>query len=322
VSPNSLSYLISFGFIAFVLTGCGGDTSKPSNSSAPSPSTSAAAPASVAPVASSGQAPGFSQPLVKSTDTKASPAATVSPTSATLAGLLPGSDSDAVVRATSKGRPDPFANVVLQSSVERVPTARNAAVNQGSAPIQPIKIVKASSTRSNAGASSLDSEETDRPSTANGRVGSGLGLASAANRARKNEQPTQVAVGPKPIPNTPARGGTVSAPPVLTPVDPNRTALRDVPKPSPAAQPAFASNIQVSGVAQVNGQTQVILKLPNETFSRYISVGERVMDGKVLVKRVENPNAITPVVILEEIGIEVPRKVGDKPVVATTGAAR
>jgi hypothetical protein len=313
VSPNSLSYLISFGFIAFVLTGCGGDTSKPSNSSAPSPSTSAAAPASVAPIASNGQAPGFSQPLVKSSDTKASPVATVSPTSATLAGLLPASDSDTVVRATSKGRPDPFANVVLQSSVERISTP--GAAPRGSAPIQPVKISRAGS----AGSNTLDSEEA---APAKGRVGGGLGLASAADRARKAEQPTKVAVAPKPIPAVPGKGGTVSAPPALTPVDTTRTALRDLPKPSPAAQPALASNIQVSGVAQVNGQTQVILKLPNETFSRYISVGERVMDGKVLVKRVENPNAITPVVILEEIGIEVPRKVGEKPVVATTGAAR
>jgi hypothetical protein len=317
VSPNSLSYLISFGFIAFVLTGCGGDTSKPSNSSAPSPSTSAAAPASVAPVASSGQAPGFSQPLVKSSDTKASPAATVSPTSVTLAGLLPASDSDTVVRAASKGRPDPFANVVLQSSVERVSTPGNGVVNRGSAPIKPVKITRAGS--ANTGSNTLDSEEA---APAQGRVGGGLGLASAADRARKTEQPTKIAVASKPIPSVPSKGGTVSAPPALTPVDTTRTALRDLPKPSPAAQPALASNIQVSGVAQVNGQTQVILKLPNETFSRYISVGERVMDGKVLVKRVENPNAITPVVILEEIGIEVPRKVGEKPVVATTGAAR
>jgi hypothetical protein len=317
VSPNSLSYLISFGFIAFVLTGCGGDTSKPSNSSAPSPSASAAAPASVAPVASNGQAPGFSQPLVKSSDTKASPAATVSPTSATLAGLLPASDSDAVVRAASKGRPDPFANVVLQPIVERISTPGNPAVNRGSGPIKPGKIARAGS--ANTGSNTLDSEEA---APAKGRVGGGLGLASAADRARKTEQPTKVAVASKPIPSVPSKGGTVSAPPALTPVDTTRTALRDLPKPSPAAQPALASNIQVSGVAQVNGQTQVILKLPNETFSRYISVGERVMDGKVLVKRVENPNAITPVVILEEIGIEVPRKVGEKPVVAATGAAR
>ena len=65
-------------------------------------------------------------------------------------------------------------------------------------------------------------------------------------------------------------------------------------------------------VAQVNGQTQVILRLPNESFSRYISVGERVMDGKILVKRVENPNASTPTVVLEEVGMEVLRKVGEK----------
>jgi hypothetical protein len=321
VSPNSLSYLISFGFIALFLAGCGGDTSKPSNSSAPSPSASAVAPASAAPVASA--APNFGQPLVKSSDTKASPVALVSPQSVTLAGLLPASDSDAVVRSTAKGRTDPFANVVLQTIVERAPSN---GISPASQPVAPRKIAAASRS------SAPDSDATDSPDssdnvvpTKTSRVSSGLGTASVADMARKKPNSAKIAVGPKPIPlvSAPSKSGTVSAPPALTPVDPTRTtALRDLPKPSAAPQPALASAIHVSGVAQVNGQTQVILKLPNEAFSRYISVGERVMDGKVLIKRVENPSAITPVVILEEVGIEVPRKVGEKPVIASKDAPR
>jgi hypothetical protein len=235
-----------------------------------------------------------------------------------MAGLLPASDSDSVVRATAKGRVDPFANVVLQTVVERVPTSlvRGGA----SAPVAP---------RTSTAPRTGPLDTADRPTPVqktSGRIGSGLGAASVADLARQKPgaKPTQVAVAPKPIPVVsgkpmPSSGAT----PALVPVDPTRTtALRDLPKPSAAPQPALASAIQVSGVAQVNGQTQVILKLPNESFSRYVSVGERVMDGKVLIKRVENPSAITPVVILEEIGMEVPRKVGEKPVIAAKDAPR
>jgi hypothetical protein len=37
-----------------------------------------------------------------------------------------------------------------------------------------------------------------------------------------------------------------------------------------------------------------------------------------LVKRVQEFSGLAPVVILEEVGIEVARKIGDKPTVAST----
>jgi hypothetical protein len=79
------------------------------------------------------------------------------------------------------------------------------------------------------------------------------------------------------------------------------------------AKPLQAMAVEISGVIEVGGRTQVIVKLPTESFSRYIEVGERVADGKVLVKRVEGQNSLSPTVVLEEVGVEVPRKIGDKP---------
>jgi hypothetical protein len=299
VSPNSFSYLLTFGFLALFISGCGSDTSKPGSSASPRPSVSAAA--SPAPVASS--AP-FGQPVVTSADPNASPASDSAAKSETMAALLPASDSNTIVRNTLKGRSDPFANVVLQTVVE-------SKTNSNGTTAQPQQIASSS---------------TVGKTASSPKVGSGLGLASAAASAGKASVgvPAKNTIAAKPeinldsnpTPSKPNKSKPNQNQPALVPAKPIETALRDLPKASPSVAPApkpiMASNIQVSGVAQVNGQTQVILKLPNESFSRYVSVGERVMDGKVLVKRVENPNAITPVVILEEVSIEVPRKVGDK----------
>jgi hypothetical protein len=302
VSPNSFSYLLTFGFLALFISGCGSDTSKPGSSASPSPSVSAAA--SPAPVA--GSAP-FGQPVVTSADPNASAASDSAAKSEIMAALLPASDSNTVVRNTLKGRSDPFANVVLQSVVE-------SKTNSNGTTAQPQQIASSSTI----GKTTISSSP---------KVGSGLGLASAAASAGKAPVgvPAKATIATKPLATNLDSDPTSSKPnkskpnqnqPALVPAKPIETALRDLPKASPSVAPAprpmVASNIQVSGVAQVNGQTQVILKLPNESFSRYVSVGERVMDGKILVKRVENPNAIIPVVILEEVSIEVPRKVGDK----------
>lgn len=78
-----------------------------------------------------------------------------------------------------------------------------------------------------------------------------------------------------------------------------------------AEKPLQAMAIDISGIIEVECRTQVIIKLPTESFSRYISVGERIGNGKVLVKRVEGQSSLSPTVILEEVGVEVPRKIGD-----------
>jgi hypothetical protein len=70
------------------------------------------------------------------------------------------------------------------------------------------------------------------------------------------------------------------------------------------------------GVIEIGGVTQIILRAPNEQFTRYVSPGQRISNGQVLVKRVERVGGIdnalrpTPVVVLEELGQEVYKEVG------------
>jgi hypothetical protein len=65
-------------------------------------------------------------------------------------------------------------------------------------------------------------------------------------------------------------------------------------------------------VVQVGNSYQAIIKAPNEPTSRYVSVGQRLANGQVLVKRIEMNPGGDPIVILEENGIEVGRSVGEK----------
>ena len=59
-----------------------------------------------------------------------------------------------------------------------------------------------------------------------------------------------------------------------------------------------AQAIEVSGVVQTGNTISIIIKSPDERTSRYVSVGDRLANGRVLVKRVEM--GAEPVVILEQ----------------------
>jgi hypothetical protein len=65
-------------------------------------------------------------------------------------------------------------------------------------------------------------------------------------------------------------------------------------------------------VIEVGGVTNAIVKEPNAP-SRYVRVGQRLSNGQVLVKRIEVDRGPEPVVILEQFGVEVARRVGDQP---------
>ncbi len=82
----------------------------------------------------------------------------------------------------------------------------------------------------------------------------------------------------------------------------------------PTARPySLAEAIEISGVVEVAGKTNVILQVPNEHTSRYAVVGERLGNGKVLIKRVEM--GLEPVVILEQEGREITRSIGSGAIV-------
>jgi molybdopterin biosynthesis enzyme len=79
----------------------------------------------------------------------------------------------------------------------------------------------------------------------------------------------------------------------------------------PLPEPNLAQAIEVTGIVQLgNGDFRIVLKAPQEQSPRYVRIGDRVSGGQVLVKRVETLGD-TQVVVLEEVGIEVRRAVGE-----------
>lgn len=107
---------------------------------------------------------------------------------------------------------------------------------------------------------------------------------------------------PQPAPATPA----ATTPTVSVPA---ATAASPVPAPVPSPT-QIASAIEVSGVVQAGNITSAIVQVPNEGTSRYVSAGDYLANGRVLVKRIEVGTDGEPVVILEQNGVEVIRSVG------------
>ena len=110
----------------------------------------------------------------------------------------------------------------------------------------------------------------------------------------------------KPSTTTPGKPSitTPGKPPITTPGKPS------IPKPQPPST-ALADGVQVLGVVQVGNEILVIVKAPDEATSRYVKVGQRIANAKVLVKRVEFQGSGDAVVILEENGVEVRKAVGE-----------
>lgn len=91
------------------------------------------------------------------------------------------------------------------------------------------------------------------------------------------------------------------------------------PVPPPPPQPSLARAVQVTGVVQIGTEPHALVQAPNEPHSRYVRVGDRLSNGAVLVKRIDMRGA-EPVVVLEEVGVEVPLTVGSGVTpAATTG---
>ena len=297
MSPNSLSYFIFFGCLSLLVSGCGGDAPKPSNSASPSPAASAIVP-NATPTAATSPAASLMAPVGDTKLTGAQPAV-----NDIAAGLIPASDTETVTKSVAKGRVDPFSAVIAQPIIQRVVVpAGNRLTSQ---PITPPAVAFNAGVRSG-----------NNLGTTNSKLGFNVGVASIADMvSKKSTKSNGKAVT---TPKTMASKTVVGSIPAITPLVPVKTALLTPPTAKPA--PELAPAIQVSGVSVINGQTQVIVKLPGESFSRYISVGEKVLNGQVLIKRVQDPTAITPIVVLEEAGIEVLRRVGEKPMIASKEA--
>lgn len=303
MSPNSLSYFIIFGCLSLLVSGCGGDAPKPSNSASPSPAASTVVPTpSATPAPAASPAASLIAPTNDTKLTGVQPAVSGD----IAAGLIPASDTETVTKSVSKGRVDPFSAVIAQPVIQKVVVpVGNRMTSQ---PTTPSTV-----------ASNLGVRSGSNSGAPNNNLGSNVGVASIADIVSKRltKSNEKLVTAPKTIASKTVKVGSISA---VIPLVPVKTALLTPPIAKPKIVPELAQSIQVSGVSEINGQTQVIVKLPGESFSRYLSVGEKVLNGKVLIKRVQDPTAITPIVVLEEAGIEVLRRVGEKPMIANKEA--
>ncbi|MBE9179489.1 hypothetical protein IQ268_13040 [Oculatella sp. LEGE 06141] len=123
-------------------------------------------------------------------------------------------------------------------------------------------------------------------------------VAPASPSAAPANPPASSAISPVPVPAPAA----IASPP----------SVAAAPLPNPVSAPGdLASQIEVSGVIQVGGRTSAIIAVPNESSSRYVSVGDNLANGRIQVKRIEVGADQEPVVVLEQDGVEVYRSVGN-----------
>ena len=105
-------------------------------------------------------------------------------------------------------------------------------------------------------------------------------LAKPQPQIKPSIAPKKTPITVKPKPQNPA----VPMPPALPPL------------------PELARGVVVFGVIQIDGTPQVIVKAPNEEFTRYVGIGQLLANGQVRVKRIEGLRSPSPVVVLEELG--------------------
>jgi hypothetical protein len=101
-------------------------------------------------------------------------------------------------------------------------------------------------------------------------------------------------------PNIRNGGSTIKPKPFFVPVLPK------------LPEPELAKQILVSGVVKIGNKTNLIVETPQaggKSLIQYVKEGDYLGNGQVLVKRIDT-NRYTPLIILEQYGIEVSKKVG------------
>lgn len=223
-------------------------------------------------------------------------------TSATVAGLVPPELPENAAKRAPKGRSDPFSAIPVQPEVTVSPNpapvvAPSPRTVPGVPPLPPLR--GPGFPRRRSPIAQTPNRNTLPP------------LPRLPRPVSPRVRPTPIrppggAAQPKPGSTLP--GGPVAALPPRT--------IPELPK---LPEPTQARGVEVTGVAEIGGTPMAIIKVPGEP-ARYVREGQRIADGQVLVKRIEMNQGPTPVVILEQYGVEVAKAVGDKGSPSTPGA--
>ena len=245
----------------------------------------------------------------------ANPVAPRQPGSApAVTGLVPSLPAEVRIAQIPKGRTDPFAVVPVQPQVEVTQTGQG----RGGSTARPVPVLPQLPRPGGGGNTGTNQPRTSGGGTARGGTTGGGTTASRGNVVPRTTRPAQRTPATSRPPATSGRPNNGNANTPLPPPPPTPPGL--VPELPPLPEPEIARAIAVTGVVQAGGRTNAIVQVPNEPTSRYVQAGQRVANGQVLVKRIEMNRGPTPVVILEQYGIEVARGVGEVPVEAAEGA--
>lgn len=195
--------------------------------------------------------------------------------------LIQSTDPEERFQQINSSRPDPFATVPIPPPPQvtppppAAPTAAPGAVSAPApAPASPLTTSPPAGTPT---ATATPGATTTPPST----PGAAPGTPGAA--------PSTPGAAPGTPGSTP--GGIAIAP------------LPELP------QPTAAQAVVVTGVVNVGGRNYAIVQSPEEPTGRYVTVGQRVAGGAVLVKRIDMRGS-EPIVVLEQNGVEVSQFVG------------
>jgi hypothetical protein len=321
---KSWFYLVgAIGSVAIFTTSCG-EGSKPAATPAASPAavTSPATPTPIAAVPATTATP-IATTKILVVGTKPVVPDKSGAVAVASAGLIPPTNGDNWAKTVAKGRTDPFATLVLQPIATKDPliatgkpqsvtpiVGKTSAIKSGVNKSLPT--IKTASNSTNItdvlGKSKIARKNANTKDSGITRDRNSVISKSGVNKVLPKIKPSKTTTVTKVATNS-----------VLRPVNmANTSSKTGVTKIAALPQkivekPLQAMAVEISGVIEVEGKTQVIVKLPSESFSRYIEVGDRIANGRVLIKRIEGQNSLSPTVILEEVGTEVSRKVGDKP---------
>lgn len=90
----------------------------------------------------------------------------------------------------------------------------------------------------------------------------------------------------------------------------NNDSLAELPMPEEVFEPTLAQDVVISGLFEAGGRTRIIVQAPEESSSRYVEVGQYLSNGQILVKRIDKDHFPSPMIILEQSGIEVAKMIG------------
>ncbi|WP_013322003.1 hypothetical protein [Gloeothece verrucosa] len=194
-----------------------------------------------------------------------------------IAGLIPSRPPNQV--PIKNGRTDPFAVVPVRPTIKIDPTK---------GPLKPpIVPVEPRSNNTNSLGPTKNTNTANNPPNSNKSKSS----SSSTGRTKSGKQVPASSKSQSPV---------AQKQPVIPPAPP---------------EPKEAESIYVSGVVGLPSRPIAIVKVPGENVERTVTSGSFLANGQVLVKAIY-AYSDNPVVILEQYGIQVTKKVGEAPVEA------